>query len=382
MFRIFLAQQRSAPDVAIVDRAPAALDRRARARRRGAPGAVRDVLDRLVLATQLRFPARRRPRPQRPLPLVRPAAGRRRARRACWPASRDEVAALAADPDAPDRTRRIDALAAIPEQIVRLPRRAARGRRPGARADARGADPPPLPRVRPARPALVRASTVGRSPCADYVLDDRPTRLVSTVGHRRRARDPDSALVTAVGRRRSPPARPVSEARRRPLPRLAGRARSRRRARQRRARPRVLAPLPFAHDVRRVAVGVCPGGGRPVAYFTFRPAPTAALVEDDLVRGVHPMVGRRLDLWRLRDFDITRARRARGRAALPLRRPGQRGRPAARRPGPGASARRRPRRGRAGSPSLPHVERAIANCLEAIRRARAARGARRRAGST
>ena len=30
------------------------------------------------------------------------------------------------------------------------------------------------------------------------------------------------------------------------------------------------------------------------------------MVEDDLVRGVHPMVGRRLNLWRLRDFDVTR----------------------------------------------------------------------------
>ena len=30
------------------------------------------------------------------------------------------------------------------------------------------------------------------------------------------------------------------------------------------------------------------------------------MVEDDLVRGVHPMVGRRLNLWRLREFDVTR----------------------------------------------------------------------------
>ena len=30
------------------------------------------------------------------------------------------------------------------------------------------------------------------------------------------------------------------------------------------------------------------------------------MVEDDLVRGVHPMVGRRLNLWRLRDFEVTR----------------------------------------------------------------------------
>ena len=58
--------------------------------------------------------------------------------------------------------------------------------------------------------------------------------------------------------------------------------------------------------MRRVALAVCPGGGRPVSYFTFRPDGEGAMVEDRLVRGVHPMVGRRLNLWRLRDFDVTR----------------------------------------------------------------------------
>ncbi|MGH3318157.1 MAG: hypothetical protein ACRDO0_18600, partial [Nocardioidaceae bacterium] len=59
------------------------------------------------------------------------------------------------------------------------------------------------------------------------------------------------------------------------------------------------------HEVRRVAVAACPGGGRPVSYFTFRPA-ESGVVEDELVRGIHPMVGRRLNLWRLRNFTITR----------------------------------------------------------------------------
>ncbi len=48
---------------------------------------------------------------------------------------------------------------------------------------------------------------------------------------------------------------------------------------------------------------------RPVDYFTFRPGGRrrrASMAEDDLVRGMHPMVGRRLSLWRLRDFDVTR----------------------------------------------------------------------------
>ena len=86
---------------------------------------------------------------------------------------------------------------------------------------------------------------------------------------------------------------------------LAGRARIADGARRRAARAPAVAGR-WARRVRRVAVG---GRAPPTArssYRTFRPARRRALVEDELVRGVHPMVGRRLDLWRLRDFDITR----------------------------------------------------------------------------
>ena len=60
-----------------------------------------------------------------------------------------------------------------------------------------------------------------------------------------------------------------------------------------------------------MTVGLC-AGSRPVRHMTFRPAPENAngVVEDVLVRGLHPMVGRRLDLWRLRDFDHHPARLA------------------------------------------------------------------------
>src|SRR6185503_9105146 len=58
--------------------------------------------------------------------------------------------------------------------------------------------------------------------------------------------------------------------------------------------------LGLIERVRRFAVATCPGGDRPVGYYTYRPAkdsslpgPGGASVEDDLVRGVHPMVGRR-----------------------------------------------------------------------------------------
>ena len=61
--------------------------------------------------------------------------------------------------------------------------------------------------------------------------------------------------------------------------------------------------------LRRIAVLVSAQGGNQVQQFTFRPDPldrTGGVVEDVLVRGMHPMVGRRLDLWRLRDFTLTR----------------------------------------------------------------------------
>ena len=123
---------------------------------------------------------------------------------------RDEVAALAADPSAPDRAARIEALAAIPEQIVRfLAERLEAG----------------VPEQEPMLEVLVRrhyreydlhglrvaVALAGRTfAVADYVLDDRPTRLVSTVGTIAELTDPDSALVAALGDEVARPHRPVT----------------------------------------------------------------------------------------------------------------------------------------------------------------------------
>ena len=152
VFRIFLAQQRSAPDVHLATELlqrwiaePPPSEELA--------GPARDLLERLVRATQLRFPvvgdlARSTRFRWFDQPLVDEE------RSSVLAGVRDEVAALAADPDAPDRAERIEALAAIPEQIVRFLAERLEAGVPGARADARGAGPAPLPRVRPARPAV------------------------------------------------------------------------------------------------------------------------------------------------------------------------------------------------------------------------------------
>ncbi|TAM81357.1 MAG: fused acetyl/propionyl-CoA carboxylase subunit alpha/methylmalonyl-CoA decarboxylase subunit alpha [Jatrophihabitans sp.] len=366
VFRIFLAQQRSAPDLAIVTAIlqrwhtePAPDDDRA--------GAVRDLLDRLVLATQLRFAAvGDLARSVRFRWFDQPVVDAERSDTLAGVPG--EVAYLAAHPDAPDRAERIDALAAIPERIVGF-------------LGARLLDG--VPEREPLLEVLIRRhyrefalhdlralQPAGRPvTVADYVLDDRPTHLVSTVGTfaelepggslaRAVAAEVDARTATQQGVVDLYLAWPDAPA----DPDLAAAAVI-----------EALATLPFAWAVRRVAVAVCTPG-RPVTYFTVRPH-DGHLVEDVLVRGVHPMVGRRLDLWRLRDFAITRldaphdvllyhcvahdnaadqrlVAMTQVRELSVVRDDDDR------------------------VVSLPQVERAIANCVEGIRRARALRASR------
>jgi hypothetical protein len=67
----------------------------------------------------------------------------------------------------------------------------------------------------------------------------------------------------------------------------------------------------IAGKARRIVVGVAgrDRGWPRIEYFTFRrrlATGTGEFVEDTLVRGVHPLVGRRLHLWRLQNFHVTR----------------------------------------------------------------------------
>ena len=299
VFRIFLAQQRSAPEVAL---ASAVLGRWIEEPSPTDELAVdaRELLERLSRATQLRFPVvGDLARSVRFRWFDQPAVDAERAE--VLGGVRDEIAALAADGGLPDRARRIEALAAIPEQIVRfLAERLEDGvpeREPMlevlVRRHYREYDLHDLRTIENGRPFVV----------ADYTLDDRPTRVVSTVGTVAELGDTSGALATGVAAQvaeRHPgdgvvvdlylhwPDAPesadeVSEA----------------------LRPLVGA-LPFADEARRVSVAVCSGGSRPVGYYAFRPSEDGGVAEDDLTRGVHPMVGRRLNLWRLRNFDVTR----------------------------------------------------------------------------
>ena len=219
------------------------------------------------------LPGRRRPGPQRPVPLVRPAAGGRPSASTCSPGVRDELADLAASPDVPDRAARIDALAAIPEQIVRfLAERLEQAASPSASRCSRCW---PGGTTASTTCTTCAPSTVGRRPFVVCRL--HPRRPADPPGHDRRHRR-RAGRPAGAGR----PGRARGRAGRRPRRRVTrpsststwpGRRRRSRRTRPRPGWPSCWSRVPFAKRVRRVAVAVCPGGDRPVAYFSFRPGP-------------------------------------------------------------------------------------------------------------
>ncbi len=366
VFRIFLAQ-RSASDAQVAitllqrwSEEPPPPDTLA--------GPVRELLERLVRATQLRFPViGDLARSVRFRWFDQPLVDQERS--SVVAGVRDEVAALAADPHVPDHAERIGALAAIPEQIVAyLAERLESG----------------IPKQEPMLEVLVKrhyrefhlhelrsTHDAGRPfIIADYRLDERPTHLISTIGTVAELRDSSgelaAALTAEVAARRSGHEAVVDlylhwptapESTEDTSAELGG----------------IVGALAFAMDVRRVAVAVCRGGNRPVEYFTFRPTEDG-VAEDKLIRGVHPMVARRLNLWRLREFDITRIDAPED---VLLYECVGRENPADRRLVALAQVRQLAVvRDDAGNViALPHAERAVENCLEAIRRTRTARGA-------
>jgi acetyl/propionyl-CoA carboxylase alpha subunit/acetyl-CoA carboxylase carboxyltransferase component len=362
VFRLFLAQQRSAADLDIATTILQCWTAEA-APGNGMAVVARALLERLVLATQLRYPAVGDiARSIRFRWFDQPLVDAERAGVLAGVA--DEVKALADDPDAPDRAARIDALVGIPEQIVGfLGERLERG----------------VPTAEPMLEVLARrhyreydlsdlsTAPVGGRPnvSASYVVDERRARLVSTVGTVAELGDPDSSLVTGVASQLGDIDTVVElylhwpEAPQDPEQASARLA-------------ELVSALPFAHVARRIAIAAVPGGGRPVSYFTFRPD-QGAIVEDDLVRGMHPMVGRRLNLWRLRNFHVTRLDAP---DDVLLYECVARDNQDDRRLVALAQVRQLAVvRNEAGQVTgLPHAERAVENCLEAIRRVRTQRG--------
>ena len=358
--RIFLAQQRAAGQVPAV---AAMLDRwlTAGLPLEGTAGTeVAEVLDRLVVATQLRFPAvgdlARALRYQAvERPLVEQARGRVLAQ------AERLVDELAAAPDAPDRDRRMEALVASPEPLVRLLAQRAR-------------DPEPVPeillevltrryyRVRALQD--VRASRRAGLPCVtgSFELAGSVLRLVAlTAGVEDLPRlgevlgEPDPSLV--VDLHVTWPDRPAD------ADALADALRE------------ALEPVPALRAGRRVTVSVGTATGA-VEHLTFRPGPDG-LEEERVIRGLHPLTGQRLDLWRLKNFDGTRLPSPEDTYLFHVV---AKDNPADERLIAMAEVRDvTPVRDAAGQVvGFPAVERLLAGCLDGIRRAQAQRGAKRR----
>ncbi len=362
VFRVFLAQKRVASDVPIVlgilDRwlaEPAPNDGRA--------SSARADLERILRATQLRFPAvGDLTRSVRFRWFDQPQVDAER--ESILSGLGDEVAALAADPTAPDYADRIRNLAGIHEWTATyLARHLEAG----------------VPAVEPMLEVLLhkyyseyqlrdvhRLELDGRAAViADYVLEGRPRRFVTTVGTLDElvAGGPLERLVGEQFALREPGEDAVAELYVRADDDLDADAMGGLLAERLRA-------WAWGPEVKRIAVGVCTDD---VSYYTFRFDADGVLAEDTRVRGAHPMAGRRLDLWRLREFDTTR---------LPapedvwLFECVAKSNPGDRRLVAMAQVRQlSPVRDADGTLlALPHAERAIAHCLEAIRRTRTARG--------
>ncbi|MEA5155824.1 carboxyl transferase domain-containing protein [Raineyella sp.] len=368
--RIFAAQQRVSSDVQVV---LAILDRwiTESAPEAEHAGSARAQLERLVRTTQRRFPAvGDLARSVRFRWFDQPQVDAERA--AVLAHSRAEVEALAADPDAPDHAERIAALAALPEHTSPfLAQRLAKE----------------VPAHEPILEVVIRrhytdheltdvvaAPVDGRAVVtARCTLEGRPTRLVSTLGHAGELAPggPLATLVTDRLARREPGEDAAVELYVRwPEPIDLADAADR-------LTP-VLSGWQWHDRLRRIVVGLCTAAGD-VEFLTFRPEvstdPTQqrAVAEDQRIRGVHPMVFRLLDLWRLQEFDTTRLPAPEGVLLFDCV---ARSNPADRRLVAMAQVRQlasvRDDRGRLVG--LPHAERAVENCLEAIRRTRVALG--------
>ena len=292
VFRIFLAQQRAASDVKVVE----ALLRQWLTE--APPGeALREnaglALEHLVAATQLRFPA--------VSDLARGVVFRwfaqpllRRSRAQDYSGVRKHLRYLEANPDAADRGERIAAMVSVAEPLVRLL---------GQQITRPGADPSTLLEVLTRRyygnRALENLRVDRLANCsfviADYNGPSGPSRVASTavdfpaltealqaIGAQASAGDlvADVYLVWA-GQPEDPDA-------------MAAELRE------------VLATQQLPSQVRRITTTVAgPSGAVMHHHFTFRPSSTG-FAEERLIRGLHPHIAQRMQLERLRNFDLTR----------------------------------------------------------------------------
>jgi acetyl/propionyl-CoA carboxylase alpha subunit/acetyl-CoA carboxylase carboxyltransferase component len=296
VYRIFLAHQRAPSQVPAV---MALLDQRLQ-HAEALPDPLRDefheTLDRLIVAAQVRYPVvGELARSVRFRVFDRPMIEDARAR--VLAAAREQLRYLAAHPDAPDHADRIEALVASPEPLIRL-----LGERIGGQAGHA-----PLLELLTRRyykiVALeeVRSSRLDGRPLvtARYSLEGRWVQLIATLAEAAEL----PAAAAAVGALTSDA--PTSEAVvdfylhwSEPPPDTDAMAAELGEALN-------AAQLPSAVRSVAVAVAVDSRAGADVHHFMFRSG-QGGFEEERVTRELHPMLARRLHLWRLANFELTR----------------------------------------------------------------------------
>jgi len=294
VYRIFLAHQRGRSQVPAV---MALLDHRLQ-HAEALPESLRDefhdTLDRLIVAAQLRYPVvGELARSVRFRVFDRPIIEAARAR--VLASAREQLRYLAAHPDAPDHAERIETLVASPEPLIRL-----LGERIGGRDGHRALlelltrryyKIVPLEEMSWSRLDGRQFATVG------YSLDGRRVQLIATLAE---ASDLSAAAAAAgtLAADRAAPESVVDFYVHWSDPPTDADAMA----------PELGAALNAAQlpaSVRRVALTVGSRADADVHHFTFRPA-AGGFQEERVTRELHPMIARRLHLWRLANFELTR----------------------------------------------------------------------------
>lgn len=364
VFRLFLVQQNWTPEVTLVTGLLQAWTNEQRPKALGSQ--VREMLDHLIFATQRRFSG------------VADVARNLRYRWFELPAIEAvQSAALAQVPELLGHLRALPdgpAKRAVTEELVGAPDRLVgflTQRDPDAPAEQ-----PLLGILAERHYRGYQLTNVTEQPVdgravvtADYTISGRYTRLVSVVGTLEEFLSGQGSLsdqlTDAVAARAESQQAVVDLYLTCPTPTDADQQAGELAA--------ALARYPFFAAVRRVAIAVLPMEKGHVGYFTFRPGAEGQAVEDHISRGVHPMVGRQLSLWRLRDFDLTRLEAPR---SVLLLKAAAKSNPDDVRLVALSQVRRlsilRDADGQVAS--MPHLERALVNAADAVRRARAAAG--------
>jgi acetyl/propionyl-CoA carboxylase alpha subunit/acetyl-CoA carboxylase carboxyltransferase component len=367
VYRVFLAQQRATDQIPVVT----ALLERWLMEGAVSTGPARDeigeVLERLIVATQLRYPTvgdlargiRFRLFDQ---PLIAAA------REEVYAGVREHLRHLDDHPEAADYAERVEAMAASAEPLIRLL---------AARIGRSSSGSEPMLEVLTRRYYKVRGLEHVRSfqragrqfVTGGYDMRELQYRLISTVGDLAEL----PAVLASVAGQAAEVADPTNlvvdlylssdEPFRDPDSMAA-------------TFKQVLADVPVLVICRRVTVTVCDRTGAQIEQFTFRPSP-GGMEEERVIRGIHPLIGQRLDLWRLKNFVGTRLPSTEDTYLFHCV---ARDNPADERLVAMAEVRDvTPLRDAAGEVvAFPAVERTLVGCLESIRAIQAERGPKRR----